>query len=145
VKRQKDILNATFNVSRDKSKFAPKEYTDNLHAIAEGQSKLAVDVANVVRRLEARQLTDDKQVKDITDYFKKATEQMGPAAEQLNKENRTAETLKAPHCNIFPMRRPATQIQVQQGGGGGGGGGGARSAGSRRSFRPRTGHQQEPV
>ena len=52
VKRQKDILNATFNVSRDKDKFAPKEYADNLHAIAEGQSKLAVDVAE--RRSTAR-------------------------------------------------------------------------------------------
>ena len=62
---------ATFNVSRDKDKFAPKEYADNLHAIAEGQAKLAVDVQNVVRRLEARQLTDDKQVKDITDYFRR--------------------------------------------------------------------------
>src|SRR4029079_3869585 len=72
VKRQRDILAATFKVNRDKDKYAPKEYSDNLHAIGDNQGKLATDVANVVRRLEARELTDDDQVKEITDLFSKA-------------------------------------------------------------------------
>ncbi|HLQ77158.1 MAG TPA: hypothetical protein VK210_07370, partial [Terriglobia bacterium] len=132
VKREKDILAATFNVSRDKERFAPKEYTDNLHAIAENQAKLAVDVDNVVQRLERRQLTDDQQVKDITELFKKSIEQMKPAQDQLNKEKTDAAKEYESTALQFLSQAAAlyTKIQVQQGGGGGGGGGGqgARSA-----------------
>src|SRR5688572_29588277 len=61
----------------------------------------------------------------LTENIKLAIEQMGPAAENLNKENPEAAQPYEQKSLQYLMRAEAlyTEIQVSQGGGGGGGGG----------------------
>src|SRR6266568_1171259 len=131
LKRQKDIIAATHKLVNNKDKFEQKEWTDNIHAIATNQSKLADQTTTVLQRMSRRGLTgQDKMIKQLSENLKAAIDQMNPAAEQLKAENaQAAEPLEQKALQHL-MRAEAlfNEIQVTMGGGGGGGGGARQSA-----------------
>src|SRR3989454_9823879 len=125
-KRQKEIIAATYRLSRDKTKFGTKEWTDNIHAVGASQTKLAEQTDTLMQRLGRRGLAgQNKQFKELTENLKQAIEQMGPAAEQLKNEKADAARPFEDKALQYLMRAEAlfTEIQVTMGGGGGGGGG----------------------
>src|SRR3989454_227028 len=130
-KRQKEIIAATYRLSRDKTKFGTKEWTDNIHAVGASQTKLAEQTDTLMQRLGRRGLAgQNKQFKELTENLKQAIEQMGPAAEQLKNEKADAARPFEDKALQYLMRAEAlfTEIQVTMGGGGGGGGGGRQNA-----------------
>ena len=130
-KRQRDIIAATFRLIRDKDKFETKEWTDNVHSVGANQEKLAEQTETLIGRLSRRGLaSQDRMFQQLTENLKLAMGQMGPAAENLNKELPEAARPFEDKSLQYLMRAEAlyTEIQVTQGGGGGGGGGGQQSA-----------------
>ena len=110
---------------------APKQWTDNLHSIAESQNKVAEAAKTLVGRLETtsayRSGRDDQ---GLTENVNKAVEKMGPISENLMKNNATAALPLEGEAYNYLGKAAAlyTEIQVSQGrGGGGGGGGGSRA------------------
>src|SRR5438094_2779980 len=125
-KRQKEIIAATYKLSRDKAKFGTKEWTDNIHAVGASQTKLAEQTDTLMQRLGRRGLAgQNKQFKELTENLKQAIEQMGPAAEQLKNEQADAALPYEQKALQYLMRAEAlfTEIQVTMGNQGGGGGG----------------------
>src|SRR4030095_7470125 len=89
--RQKEIIAATFKLIRDKANFKSQEWIDNIHAVGQSQAKLAEQTDTLMQRLGRRGLTgQDKNFKALSENLKQASEQMGPAAEQLKNENADA-------------------------------------------------------
>ena len=124
---------ATQKMINQKASMDPKQWTDNLHSIAESQNKVAEAAKTLVGRLERRQLTDqDQMIKELTENVNKAVEKMGPICGKPDEEQRHggASLLKVEAYNYLGRAAALyTEIQVSQGrGGGGGGGGGQQSA-----------------
>ena len=123
--RQKEIIAATFNLMRDKTNYQTKEWTDNIHAVAESQTKLAEQAETLITRLGRRGLTgDDKQIEALAENVRLAIEQMHPAAAELEKESPGTATPYEMKSLQYLSRAEAifTQIQVSMGQQGGGGG-----------------------
>ncbi len=123
---------ATQKMINQKASMDPKQWTDNLHSIAESQNKVAEAAKTLVGRLERRQLTDQNEmIKALTENVNKAVEKMGPISENLMKNNPTAALPLEGEAYNYLGKAAAlyTEIQVSQGqrGGGGGGGGDSRA------------------
>ena len=129
-KRQKEIISATFNLIRDEENFEASEYSDNIQAIAESQSKLAEQTQTLMTRLTRRGLAFQDKIGQLTENMQTALEQMGPAAQQLTEEKLEDALPFEQRALQYLMRAEAlfNEIQVTMGGGGGGGGGGGQSA-----------------
>ena len=129
-RRQKEIIAATFNLVRDKESYGASEYSDNIQAVAENQSTLAEQTQTLMTRLMRRQLVVQDQIGRLSEYMRTALEEMGPAAQELRKEDLAEALPYEKRALQFLMRAEAlfNQIQITMGGGGGGGGGMGNSA-----------------
>jgi hypothetical protein len=133
--RQREVLLATWNLQRNKSKDGGRQAerdADNARMLSEVQSTLAEQTSTLVERAKARQLTgSDESVRSFVKSLEEATKAMRPAADLLNKQELEAAVKQEQTALQHLLRAEATlrEIQVSMNRGGGGGGGGGRQAG----------------
>jgi hypothetical protein len=83
-KQQKEIISATFKVIRDMGRMAAKEAADGLNSLSLVQSRLAGQAQGVVDRMQRRGASQvDDNFRKLSEYLKKAIEEMGKAAADL--------------------------------------------------------------
>jgi hypothetical protein len=83
-KQQKEIISATFNLIRDKTRIASQEYLEGLKSLALVQSRLQSQAQGLVDRIQRRGAGEvDESFGKLTEYLKNAIEEMGKAAVDL--------------------------------------------------------------
>ena len=130
-RKQRDIIAGTYKVMRDKARYSPKEFTENLATLRLAQEKLREAVATLAGRLVERGIAaQDTGFAKIAAMLPKAADEMKGAEARL----RAAD----PKGALSPEQKALQQLQraeavfrevtVSQGGGGGGGGGGEQQS-----------------
>ncbi len=123
---QRQIVSATFNLIRDRSDYAEKEWGENLATLALSQGRLREQVGTLIRRMEARAtLLSDDDFQKIISALGSASEAMIPAEEQLL-ANRPKEALADEQLALKYLQRAEAvfrdvRVSFDPGGGGGGG------------------------
>jgi hypothetical protein len=124
--RQRQIVAATFKLIRDKEKYSADDYAENLTTLALMQGRLREQVANLLRRMGNRGISQpDSDFGKIGDSLQQAIAEMEPAEEQLMAGQPT-EALPLEQRALQHLQRAEAvfrEVQVAFGGGGGGGGG----------------------
>src|SRR5688500_9972354 len=122
-RKQRDIIAGTYKVVRDKARYTPKEFTENLATLRLAPEQLREDVAVLGQRLIERGIADqDSGFAKIAAMLPKAAEEMKGAEARLGASD--------PKGALTPEQRALQQLQraeavfrevmVSQGGGGGG-------------------------
>lgn len=127
--RQREIIAATFKVTRDREQFTEREYRENIATVKLAEEGLRAQVEQLAQRMRNRGVTEmDSGFKRIGDALPLAVVEMEKAEEELGR--------RAPKDALPPEQRALKHlqraeavfrdVQVQMGGqqGGGGGGGG---------------------
>lgn len=84
--RQKEIIAATWRVVREKDRWSPAEFAENINAVELAQTKLRSDVQTLIERIRRRlgdALDEQAEFKTLVENLEAATEAMAPAADQL--------------------------------------------------------------
>jgi hypothetical protein len=131
--RQRDIIAATFRLVRDRARFDPREWLDNLGTVTLMQGRLREEVQTLVRRFQTRGVADlDSTLATVAEALPLAAAAMQEAEERLGR--RSADSALSPEQRALQQLQRAEaafrdrQVQLGQQGGSGGGGGGAASA-----------------
>src|SRR6185436_12347887 len=129
-RQQREIVAATFNVVRDKSKLKADKFRENVVFLNLAQAKLRAQVEELVGKLQARLGHVDEGFNKIAEALPKAASEMKAAETEL-KALKANEAL-SPEQRALKLLQEAEeqyelQVSMQQGGGGGGGGQNAMS------------------
>jgi hypothetical protein len=123
--QEKDIISATFKQIRDQSQISPKEYAENLRALALVQNKLQGQAQQLVERFQRRGIVGVNQdFANLTQYIQNAVGEMGKAAAELGAQ-KPSDALPEEQKALQQLMRAESlfrDIQVafsSQGGGGG--------------------------
>ena len=124
--RQREIVAATFKLIRDKQEYSQRDWEENLTTVALMQGRLREQVANLLRRMTNRGITEmDGEFSTISDSLDKAIEAMGPAEEKLAAKDPDGamppEQVALQHLQRADAVFRDVQVSFQNGGGGGGG------------------------
>lgn len=127
--RQKEILLATFNLTRDAEKPGrdAERRADNARMLADLQNTLREQASTLVERTRARDLAGaDPSIRQFVQSLEEATKAMTPAAEHLAKVALDQAIPNEQRALQHLLRAEAAfrDIQVARQSGGGGGGGG---------------------
>jgi hypothetical protein len=130
AERQKEILLATFNLTRDAEKPGrdAERRADNARMLADLQNTLREQASTLVERTRARDLAGaDPSIRQFVQSLEEATKAMTPAAEHLAKVALDQAIPNEQRALQHLLRAEAAfrdiQVARQSGGGGGGGGG----------------------
>jgi len=129
TRRQKEIIAATFNQIRDRSKDKAAE-TENAKFLSDQQSKLSAQTASLANRVKSRELAgSNAEFQSFTKDMEEAAKAMGEASEKLKAKGFKDAIGPEQKALQHLLRAEATRRQIQvafgrQGGGGGGGGAG---------------------
>jgi hypothetical protein len=125
--RQRDIIAATFRLVRDRARFEPREWLDNLGTVTLMQGRLREEVETLLRRFETRGVAElDSTLATVAEALPLAAAAMQEAEEQLGR--RSADSALSPEQRALQQLQRAEaafrdrQVQMGQQGGGGGGG-----------------------
>jgi hypothetical protein len=136
--RQREILMATFNLSRDAKNGAQtaERISDNAAMLADLEKTLAEQARTLVARANARELTGagaDENVARFVRQLEEASEAMKPAADKLQQRELEAALSDEQRALQHLLRAEASfrDIQVAMQSGSRGGGGGGRGSASR--------------
>ncbi|MET0290921.1 MAG: hypothetical protein ABW136_01065 [Steroidobacteraceae bacterium] len=132
AERQKEILLATFNLTRDAEKNGrdSERRADNARMLADLQKTLREQAATLVERTRARELAGaDPSIRQFVQSLEEATKSMDPAAERLAKVELTQAIPNEQKALQHLLRAEAAfrDIQVARRDNGGGGGGGGQA------------------
>lgn len=101
---QKEVIAATFNLLRDRGRYSPEEWSQNLVSVALAQGRVREEVALLVERMEARGVTvADPRMREIAEMLPSAVADM-VAAESFLREGKPDEALP-------PEQRALTVLQ----------------------------------
>jgi hypothetical protein len=131
--RQREVLLATWNLSRNKENNSARESeraADSARMLSEVQKTLADQASTLVERAKARALTGgDDSVNSFVKSLEAAAKAMTPAVENLAKQDLPAAIQHEQQALQHLLRAEATfrDIQVAMRSPGGGGGGGAQA------------------
>jgi hypothetical protein len=121
--QQKEIVAATFNVLRDRSKLSAEKYREDVVFLTLSQGKLRTQVNELVEKMKSRQIDQDERFKKISDLLSKASPEMGSAETDLRKQDpKTAMTPEQAALKYLQMAEQEYELQVAAQNGGGGGG-----------------------
>ena len=129
TRRQKEIIAATFNQIRDKSKDKAAE-AENAKFLSDMQAKLRDQSRSLANRMKSRELAQQNaEFQSFAKDMEEAAKAMGEAVETLKKHDWKTSIAPEQKALQHLLRAEATRqnIQVafgQRGGGGGGGGAG---------------------
>ncbi len=123
---QREIIAATFNVTRDQESMSAENRAENLNTIALAQERLREQVGTLAQRMRARGVTEDTAFRRIAEILPQAAEQMANAVQEL-RAGEPADALPSEQRALQHLQRAEAmyrdvQVAMQQGGGGGGGG-----------------------
>lgn len=125
--RQRQIIAATFNVSRDRATYTEQGYREALTTIELSQRKLREQVATLLQRMQQRGVVEiDSTFAQIAQLLPQAVRAMESAEERL--QQRQPNDALSPEQRALQQllraealyREVQVQMQQQQGGGGGG-------------------------
>jgi DNA-directed RNA polymerase subunit F len=125
-RQQREIVAATFNIVRDKSKTKPDKFRENVVFINLSQAKLREQVDELVGKLKARLGAVDPAFNKLAEVLPKASEEMKLAENDLKAvkpDNALSPEQRALKLLQEAEQQYELQVSMQQGGGGGGGGG----------------------
>ena len=101
--QQREIVAATFNTVRDKSKMTAAKFRENTVFLTLAQAKLREQVEELSGKMNSRLDSVDPAFKSIADALPKAAEEMKSAESNLKgqqaKEALSPESLRASNCN----------------------------------------------
>lgn len=127
---QKEVIAATFNLLRDRSRYAPEDWSQNLVSVALAQGRVREEVALLVERMNSRGVAAaDPRMREIAQMLPAAVADM-EAAESLLRGGKPDEAL-APEQRALTVLQKAeetyerTVAQARQGQPGANQGGGA--------------------
>jgi len=129
TRRQKEIIAATFNQIRDRSRDKGKE-AENAKFLGEQQGKLGAQTLSLAARSKSRELSGtNAEFQSFTKDMEAASQAMTEAAGKLRAKNFKDAIPSEQKALQHLLRAEATRRQIQvafgrQGGGGGGGGAG---------------------
>ena len=123
---QKEIISATFNITRKRDDLAQKDFEENVQTVAMMQQQLHQQAQTIAERIQRRGLgAQDPMFKRMVEHLTKAMGFMEEAALQL--EERKPQTALTPEQKAYQQLLRAeslfNEIQMSMGGGQGGDGG----------------------
>lgn len=131
AQRQRQIVAATFNVTRDSATLEPDEIRENLATLALAQGRLREEVETLIQRIAGRRVVEtDSTFQAVAAALPPAVDAMREAEERLG-ERRPQDALSPEQRALQFLQRAEAAFrerEVSQGGGGGGGGGQSASA-----------------
>ncbi len=126
---QRQIIAATFNLARDRERYAPESWDENVVSVALSQERLREQVETLRQRILNRGIAAaDESFRVIAEELPKAAAAMTESAELLREldptraagaQQRALRSLQAAEATFERY----VSMEQQQGGGGGGGGG----------------------
>ena len=130
--QQREIVSATFNIVRDRSKYSDEEFRENVVFLALAQGKLREEVQTLLGRLNSRVVNVDPAFVEISEILPQAVTSMQRAEETLQTQNAKDALPPEQHALRMLQRAEATyeevRVAMESQGGGGGGSGGRQSA-----------------
>lgn len=128
--RQRRIIAATFNLSRDSATYAAPELAENLVTIRLAQERLEDEVRGLARQMVMRGVTADSGFRAIADMLPQAADEMEAATARLRDQQPTGALPPEQRALVHLQRAEAVfrEVMVGFGAPGGGGGGGAANA-----------------
>ena len=123
---QKQVIAATFNLDRDRTKHSAQDFSENAVSIRLAQERVRVQVETLVRRMVNRGLSEaDEQFRRIAEMLPAAVEEMQVAEGALGEED-AKDALPHEERALQQLQKAEETYeryvtQQQQGGGGGGG------------------------
>jgi len=129
--QQREIVSATFNIVRDRSKYSDEEFRENVVFLALAQGKLREEVQTLLGRLNSRVVNVDPAFVEISEILPQAVTSMQRAEETLQTQNAKDALQPEQHALRMLQRAEATYEEVRvamESQGGGGGSGGRQSA-----------------
>ncbi|MEO0108988.1 MAG: hypothetical protein ABIK62_07470, partial [candidate division WOR-3 bacterium] len=105
TRRQKDIIAATWRVTREHPTQSPQEFTDNLNTITLSQEGLRHEVAALADRIRRRlgaSLDEQPEFKQLTEHLERAAAEMEAALRELR--------ARKPKEALLPQQRALQQL-----------------------------------
>lgn len=123
--RQREIVAATFNLVRDRSRYSADEFRENLATLALAQGKLREEVETLSQRIRSRGIVAlDSTFREVAEALEAAVPEMLRAEELLGRRE-AADALGPEQRALQQLQRAEAafrEVQVARGQGGGAGG-----------------------